>query len=736
LLRLPVPKQKQANPAKKRVETPPMTKGNMQVRVVTLAVFVAAVFLILGARLWYLQVLTGQDYTLAARATQHTNIKIPAQRGVVYDRNGKVLANNVPGLNVTVIPNEISRDKVKDLAAAVEADTESVLARYDAAIETGSQYSPILVKENASRDAVTYVSERTGEFKGVAVNDDWVRSYPEGRLAAHVLGYTGAVTQDELKLPTFDGLDADSVVGKSGVELSYEEALRGKAGRQTYNVDALGRIVPEGSRVDSMGRFVDADGDPINVNPSQELPDHVTEPVPGDNLTLTIDMDLQKVVERELDAALERTREAGYEGRGGAVVAINPENGEILALTSRPDFDPQLFIGGISGEEELRQYNYLMSEKSNYPFTDRAVVGGQPGASTFKIFTGLAGMAAGVIDATTIVNDNAVLNSAGCWVPSSVSVSPCYRSWRQNSPNYQFLGNHGPQAFSEAISDSNDIFFYQVADWIWNQTRDKDWLPHYYERWGFGQLTGIDLGGETAGRIPTEQGERELFKALHGSADGAYWSVGDWVNLAIGQGDLLVSPVQMAVAYSALYNGGTLVTPHVGKEITTQSGKTIQEISPEPAGKVKTNQYQIDTVVEGFRGVTAKKGTAEPIFVGSKLPTVGKSGTGELPTGDFVNWFVGWTEGKEQKPLLVVTMIEGGGAFAEGSEMTAGPAVRHILEAYYGEMQSKKDPHPTGTLPIGMTPEEAKAAEKAEREKHREKPHAAAAKKNRRDRTR
>jgi penicillin-binding protein 2 len=705
LLRLPVSKQKQANPAKKRVDTPPMTKGNMQVRVVTLAVLIAAVFLILGARLWYLQVLTGQDYTLAARATQHTNIKIPAQRGVIYDRNGKVLANNVPGLNVTVIPNEISRDKVKELAAAVDGDTESVLARYDAAIETGSQYSPILVKENASRDAVTYVSERTGEFKGVAVNDDWVRSYPEGRLAAHVLGYTGAVNQDELKLPTFKGLDADSVVGKSGVELSYEEALRGKAGQTTYNVDALGRIVPEGSRVDSVGRFVDEDGDPIKVNPSQELPDHVTEPVPGNNLTLTIDVDLQQVVEKELDAALQRTREAGFEGRGGAVVAINPENGEIMALASRPDFDPQLFVGGITGDEELAQYNYLMSKKANYPFNDRAVVGGQPGASTFKIFTGIAGMAAGVIDATTIVNDNAVLNSAGCWVPSSVSVSPCYRSWRQNSPNYQYLGNHGPQNFSEAIADSNDIFFYQVADWIWNRTTDKDWLPHYYERWGFGKLTGIDLGGETAGRIPTEQGEKDLYKALHGTEKGAYWSVGDWINLAIGQGDLLVSPIQMAVAYSALYNGGTLVTPHVGKEITDQNGKKIEEISPKPAGKVDTNRYQIDTVIDGLRGVTKKKGTAGPVFVGSKLPTVGKSGTGELPTGDFVNWFVGWTEGEDQKPLVVVTMIEGGGAFAEGSEMTAGPAVRHILEAYYGVEQSKKDPHPTGTQPIGETPE-------------------------------
>ena len=725
MLRLLVPRHKQANPAKKRLETPPMTKGNMQVRVVTLAVLIAAVFLVLGARLWYLQVLTGQDYTLAARATQHTDIKIPAQRGVIYDRNGKVLATNKPGLNVTVVPNEISREKVKKLAKAVEADTKSVLARYDAAIETGSQYSPILVKENASRDAVTYVSERTGEFKGIAVNDDWVRSYPEGRLAAHVLGYTGAVTQDELKLPAFKGLDADSVVGKSGVELSYEKELRGKAGQKTYNVDALGRIVPEGSRVDSMGRFVDENGDPIRVNPSQEVPDHVTEPVPGNNLTLTINLDLQRVAENELDAALQRTREAGYEGRGGAVVAMNPENGEILALASRPTFDPQLFVGGISGDQELAQYNRLLSKSSHEPLLNRALTGGEPGASTFKIFTGLAGMAAGVIDATTIVNDNRLLNSAGCWTPSSVAASPCYRSWRQNSPNYAFLGNAGPQNFSEAIADSNDIFFYQVADWIWNQTRDKDWLPHYYQRWGFGQLTGIDLPGETAGRIPTEQGEKDLYKALHGTEQGVDWTVGDWINLAIGQGDLLVSPMQMAVAYSALYNGGTLVTPHVGKEVTTQNGKTIEKIDPKPKGQVETNQYQINTVVKGLRGVTEMKGTAGPEFVGSKLPTVGKSGTGELPTGDFVNWFVGWTEGEKDRPLVVVTMIEGGGAFAEGSEMTSGPAVRHILESYYGVEQSKNDPHPTDTQPIGETPQRSNANAPAQ-----DWPRAAAAKQN------
>ncbi|MDQ3315710.1 MAG: penicillin-binding protein 2 [Actinomycetota bacterium] len=699
MLRSPARKKKETAPAKKRVETPPMTKGNMQVRVVSLAVLIALVFAVLGARLWYLQVLTGEEYNVMAQNTGTLTVKDPAQRGVIYDRDGEILANNEPGLNVTAIPNEISREKVGELAEVLGADAKSVQGRYDAAIDLGAAYSPILVKENAEQNAVTYISERTEEFDGVQVNDDWVRSYPEGNLASHVLGYTGAVTEDQLKLDIFKDLSHDTIIGQSGVESYYEETLRGDVGWQKYDVDVLGRIVPEGARLNSSSEFVDENGTPIESNPTEELPDHVKEPEPGNNLTLTVDVDLQRVVEKELDAALDRTRAEGYEGRGGAVIAMDPETGEVLALASRPDFDPQLFVGGISGGEELKEYEYLSSEGSGDPFTNRAIVGGQPGASTFKIFTGLAGMASGAIDAYTTVTDTAVMDDDGCWRPSSVSVSPCYRSWRQNSPNYEYLGDHGTQNFSEAIADSNDIFFYQVADWIWNQTGDKDWLPHYYEKWGFGELTGIDIGGETEGRIPTEAGERELYRALQGSVEGAYWSVGDWINLSIGQGDLLVSPVQMARAYSALYNGGTLVTPHVAKDVRDQRGKLVAEISPEPAGRLDADQYQIDTVIEGLRGVTADKGTAETIFKGSDLPTIGKSGTGELPTGDFVNWFAGWTE-NQSEPLVVVTMIEGGGAFQTGSEMTAGPAVRHVLEAYYGVEQSPEDPHPTGTPPI------------------------------------
>ncbi|MFL6057378.1 MAG: penicillin-binding protein 2 [Rubrobacteraceae bacterium] len=690
MIRLPVREEKKARPAKKRPDTPPLTKGNMQVRVVTLAVVVAVVFIVLAARLWYLQILTGTEYSVAAQATQTLEVKDPAQRGVIRDRDGQVLANNVPGLNVTVTPSNISREKVEQLAKILGADPKTVLESYDSAFDWGTQYSPMLVKENADRDGVTYVMERTEEFPGVVVNDDYVRNYPAGDTAAHILGYTGAITQQELKLNTFKGLANDSVVGKSGVELYYEKVLRGEAGEKVYKVDALGRIVPDGSRIDSLGRFVDENGDPMPVDPSKELPDRVKDPVAGDDLNLTIDLDLQRVAEDELDAAIERARGAGYAATGGAVVAIDPRNGEILALASRPNFDPQLFVGGISGPGEMRTFKYLNSEAANYPFSDRAITGGQPAASTFKPFTGLAGLTFGVIDAYTTVTD-----TGECWQPTG-SDWGCWQSWRENSPNYAYLGPHGTQNFVEAIKDSNDKFFYQVADWIWQATDDQNWLPHFYERFGFGHLTGIDLSGETAGRVPTRAGEKELYAAM-GKPEEAYWSVGDWVNLSIGQGDLLVSPIQLARAYSAIYNGGTLVTPHVGGEIV-QDGKVVKEISPEPAGHLDIPDYNFQQVVDGMLGVTSDGGTAESVFKGSELAVAGKSGTGETPKG-FVNWFVGWADNQSQ-PMVVVAMIENGGAFQTGSEMTAGPAVRHILEASYGVKQSPEDPHPTYTKPL------------------------------------
>ena len=639
-------------------------------RVVSVAVLVAIVFVVLAARLWYLQVLTSEDYTLSAEATQTREITIPAQRGVVYDRDGEVLANNVSGLNVTIIPSAIERGKVRELSDILGADTATVLERYDFALQT-APYASMLVRENADKDAVTYISERTEEFPSVTVNDDWIRNYPSGDLAAHVLGYTGAITEAELGQEPFKGLSNDAVVGKGGVELAYEKLLRGEAGKKEYSVDALGRVVTT-RRADGTR----ADGEP-EVSPELGRPDSITDPVPGKDLALSLDLELQKVAEKELDAAMERAKtEEGAAGDAGAVVAMDPRNGEIVAMASRPTFEPQLFVGGISGAEEAERYEYLMSEEANSPFANRAIYGTYPGASTFKVFTGMAGLAYGVINPYTTYTDD-----GSCWLPAGVTAG-CWQSWRENYGSQ--YGTHGTQNYYEAIMDSNNKYFFQVVDWIWNSTNNKDQLSEFYKRFGFGSRTGVDLPSEQAGLVPTQSWQQEVGE----TADDKYWGVGRWVNMAIGQGDLQVTPLQLTQGYAAIQNGGTLVTPHVGLEVRNQNGDVQEKISPDPEGNVGVDQGVLDATLEGMRRVTKEGGTAEWSFKDPGLEFVGKSGTGEMwGSSDPVNWFAGWAE-NQGDPLVVVAMVENGGWH---SDVTAAPAVRHVLEAYYGVEQSPED---------------------------------------------
>ena len=653
---------------KKKAAPLPITKARMQVRVVGLAALVSVLFGLLAFKLWHLQVLTADEYQNFAQATQTRSVKVPAQRGVIYDRNGDLLANNQPGLSITIVPDAIDRGKLEELADILDADKEAVLKRYDAAIASGDKYGPMLVEEDADREDVMYASERTEEYKGLLVNDEYVRNYPKGELAAHVLGYTGAVTQEELGGGgIFEGIDQDAIVGKGGVELSYEEILRGEPGKKEFDVDALGRQV-------TLRR---ADGGRLDVS-EEEIPElgrpaRFTDPVPGKDLTLTLDMNLQQTVENELEAAIKRAQEKSNTGSGGAAVALNPENGEVLAMAARPTFEPQMFVGGITGSQELQQFEYLNSEEASQPFTNRAIVGGYPAASAFKPFTGLAGLDSGAIGPSTTVTD-----SGGCWQPANTS-GGCWLSWRQTSPK-DFGRSHGTQNYAQALMDSNDKFFYQVADWMWQRVGDEDALPEFFKRFGFGQKTGVDLAGEIEGIVPTSEWQRET----GATPDDQLWTVGRWVNLSIGQGDLLVTPLQLLRGYAAIQNGGTLVTPHVGQDIRDQGGGLIEDISPEPAGRVDLDPSFYQETIRGLRMVTGPGGTAEKAFSGTPLRAVGKSGTGEMGEHrDPVNWFIGWAEGQDN-PLVVLVMVEGGGAFEEGSELSTGPAVRNILEAYHG----------------------------------------------------
>jgi penicillin-binding protein 2 len=655
---------------KKKEPEPPITRAKMQVRVVGLAVLLAIIFVVLAFRLWYLQVLAEEEYANSAQATQTRSVKIPAQRGVIYDRNGEVLANNVPGLNVTIVPNAIEREKVGELADILDADKEEVLSRYDAALASGSHYSPMLVKENAERENVMYVSERTERYNGLVINDDYVRNYPNGELASHILGYTGAVTEGELEGETFQGLDNDAVVGKSGVELAYEEVLRGEPGKKEYTVDVLGRQVAV--RTADGRRY---DGRPEGI-PEMDKPERITDPAPGKDLRLTIDLNLQRTVEKELEGAINRAQHEGAAGTGGAAIALNPNNGEILSMAGRPAFDPQMFVGGITGTEEMAQFEYLNSEEANQPFTNRSLSGGYPPASTMKVFTGLAGLEQGAISTSTTVTD-----SGGCWQPANTT-GGCWLSWRQSSPK-DFGRSHGTQNYAQALMDSNDKFFYQVADWMWNRTSDPNELPKFYQKFGFGESTGVDLAGESVGRVPT----REWQQAAGGTPDDRLWTVGRWVNLSIGQGDLLVSPLQLIRGYAAIANGGTLIVPHVGMNTQDQGRNLVEDVAPEPAGQVDVNPLHLRETIRGLRMVTGAGGTAEQSFQGTPLRPVGKSGTGEMWGKDPVNWFVGWAE-NQKDPLVVLVMVEGGGAYERGSELSTGPAVRNILEAYHGAQNS------------------------------------------------
>jgi penicillin-binding protein 2 len=639
-----------------------MNRGRMQARVILLAVLVMIFFVVLVARLWQLQVLSGEDYSLSARQAYTREVQIPAQRGVIHDRDGEILVNNVAGLNVTVIPEEISGEKLRELALILEADADAVLERYSAAKGSGDSYSPMLVRENATSEAVTYISERTGEFPGVSVEDDYVRNYELGPTAAHVLGYTGAVSQEELEAS--DGeLSNDATVGKSGVELVYEELLRGEPGKRTYSVDAQGRIVDGEQRAAS-----EEERERIEAESA------TAEPEPGKDLRLSLDLRLQKTVEEELARAVQSGKREGYDTKGGASLAIDPDNGEILAMASYPEFDPQLFVGGVTGSEEVSEYQALISDGANSPFTDRAVSGAHPAASSFKPFTGLAGLAYGAITPSTTYTDD-----GSCWRPAGVKIG-CWQSWRE----FEDTGTtHGTQDYAAALADSNDKYFYQVADRLWNGASDEDLLPQYYERFGFGERTGIDLPGEAAGRVPTSRWQREN----GATEEERYWGVGRWVNMAIGQGDVLVTPVQLAVAYSALQNGGTLVEPHLALETRTQNGEVVEDLSDDSSERqVEVSDRQLAETLEGLRGVTGPGGTSEYVFEDSPLDVVGKTGTAQSGDGeeDAIAWFAGWAEDQDE-PIVVVTMVEGGG----GDEISA-PAVREVLEKYHATAESEK----------------------------------------------
>src|SRR3954470_3659742 len=576
----------------------------LALRISILTGLAIAIFSVLFLRLWYVQVLSGDKYRNQANDNRIREIRVQAPRGDILDRNGKVLVANRTELAIQVSPQDLpppGRDRSRELhqLATITGMTMKELRK---TLQSGSPAAPggpIILKKGLGVDKVYYLRENQSSFPGVSVERVFTREYRQGTLAAHLFGNVGEVTAEQLKQPRYSGLHPADQVGQSGIEYEYDRYLRGRPGTDRVQVDALGRPT-----------------DQLRSFPAQ----------PGDDVRLTIDSSLQGYAEGALQSF----------GLPGAFVAMNAQNGEILAMGSAPTFDPSIFTHPITQSE----YHALTSRQTDAPLANRAIQGLYPTGSAFKPITATAALQNHLIAPNTIFNDtgslridaNQVLHNAGHAI-------------------------NGPVDMSDALKVSSDIYFYNLgmkAKASKGGGMIQDWARNY----GLGEKTGIDLPAEVDGLIPDPAWRNRLY---HEHLTDRPWSVGDNVNLAVGQGDLEADPLQMAVAYAALGNGGTIVTPHLGDDVETTTGKVLQEISPAPRRHINISPSVRNTIMTGItRAAMEPGGTSYPVFGNFPFAVAGKTGTAQRPNQPDQSWYIVLAPAKNPQ-IVVAGGGQGGG---------------------------------------------------------------------------
>jgi penicillin-binding protein 2 len=595
-------------------------------RVAVLSGFALVMFSIIFFRLWYLQVLSGDKYLKQAQNNQVREITVYAPRGEVLDRDGNVLVDNRTSLALQVMPTELPRQKYERQQEFRRLSNVIGMSPEDINKQIRKQTkdlpaNPVTLKQDVPPDIVWYLQENQDQYPGVAVQRVYVRNYPAGTLAAHIYGYVREVTEPQLKEARYQGLQPGDQVGQSGVENSYDNVLRGSNGLTRVQVDAAG--APTGRTL-------------------SEIP-----PKPGDNLMLTIDPKVQQAGETAINSF----------STPGAFVAMNVNNGEILGLGSSPTFDPSIFAKPVISPST---YKSLTSASTGSPLSDRAIQGLYPTGSTFKPITAIAALKSGVLTPTTTIVDNGSF-VAGPGAPAQHNAGG---------------GAYGALQLPQALQVSSDVWFYNVGAMLYKAGGDPQ--QKWASQLGIGQPTGIDLPGEVAGLLPTPQWRDQLFKDDQTERP---WSIGDNVNLAVGQGDLQADPLQMAVAYAAIGNGGDVVRPHVGMDVQDPNGSVVQEIDPAPQRHLDIDPSYRSAILDGIHlAAQAPGGTSYPVFGNFPIPMAGKTGTAErYPQAD-QSWYVCLAPYPDPKIVVAATIEEGG--FGVDS---AAPVARQILTAYYDE---------------------------------------------------
>lgn len=612
-------------------ERKPVITAKLAARVAILGGLTLVLFAVIFFRLWFLQILSGDDYLSKAKNNQVREIKVEAPRGKVVDRNGRALVNNRTALAVQVVPQRMPKNP--ELRKALFARLGRVLGmtRTRMRREIKQQikelpFSAVTLRTDVPLNMVFYLQEHQRSFPGVTVERVFLRRYPHKKVGAHLFGTVGEVNGEQLKEKQFIGAKLGDKVGQSGLENVYDRYLRGKNGASRVQVDAYGR-------------------------PRRELA--VRDASPGGQLRLSIDIKTQRAAENAINTGVQAF------GRGSAAVVMDTKTGEVRALASHPGFDPNIFSKGVSE----KTYKRLINPTNGAPLANRAIQGLYPTGSTFKLISSVAALESGILTPQTVIFDGGSLKVGGITFKNAGGAS------------------YGAVNVVSGLKVSSDVFFYNVG--LRANRRGKDIIQKWAKRLGLGRKTGIDLPAETEGLIPTPAWRNRLFKKKKTDRP---WSDGDNVNLAVGQGDLQANPLQMAVAYAAVANGGNIVTPHIGLSIEDDSGRLIQELQSPIRRKLPIKRQNREAIMNGLRGAASQPGgTSTKVFSGFEVPVAGKTGTAERPGQGDQSWYMAFAPFPDPEIVVAVT-IEGGGF---GSE-AAAPAARRILATYFGVKGGKK----------------------------------------------
>lgn len=608
-----------------------MTKPTEQVQI-RLAFFGIAMIVVIGVllgRLWFLQILEGKEYQKLAEENRVRVLSTDPPRGIIYDRNKKVLVKNRPSLAVTLSPEVAVKNKevIKKLAKILKISTEEVEEKLKE--KTQDPLEPRIIHTDVSENAVSYIKEHQNKLPGVEIKVISVREYLYEDLAAHVLGYVGEIAKVELAQKEFKDYVLGDVIGKDGAEREYESALRGIKGEQQVEVNAAGRK--------------------LKVLKTKE-------PIPGHNLVLTIDRNLQEATEEALKVAVKQAQGKGYsKAKAGAALVMDPKSGKILAMASYPTYDPRMFIGGI----KTKDWQKLNDKKSNYPLINRNMMSSYPPGSTFKPVTALAGLKEGLISAKS------TFSCGGKWLAYGKKWAKY--CWKRSG--------HGRVSLNRAIVESCDIYFYEVGNAFYKvfKKNGEELLQKWTREFGFGSKTGMyEILPEETGRVPDAAWKKKWNKD---HPEYQMWLPGDTVNISFGQGDLLVTPLQLAVAFAAIANGGTVLEPRLAEKSLTPDGKITHRFKTKQVRKLDIPDSQIKSVQTALKGVTSSGGgTAAPAFSGFPIPVSGKTGTAQMQGKDDFAWFVCYAPSDDPRYVVVVLVEQGG----HGGSIAA-PAARNIL---------------------------------------------------------